>query len=444
MKYSYLSIILAGAIFASCKPTIEAPVPDKGNADFTTYVAVGNSLTAGYADGSLYRSGQENSYPAMLAAQFKMVGGGDFKQPLLPGEAGWPGLRRVLGYSKGCDGVTGLGPILYNAQIDTAGSIINIASQGPFNNVGVPGIRCIDYTTAGYAYGALVLGGVGYAYRFYPSPLTDRPIDVATKLNPTFFSMWLGSNDVLGYATNGGEGNGAGGTLPTDISPLSAFQSVYQSVVGAMVSKGAKGVLINIPDVTAIPFFTTVPAKGLALTSDAQVAALNTAYAPLGINFTLGANYFIIQDAAAPGGLRQIKSGEYILLTIPQDSIKCKGWGSSKPIPRKYVLDATEVANVQTATAAFNAVIKTAADANGLAYVDANTYLRTLQTGIKYNGVTYSPTFVSGGAFSLDGVHLTPRGYALIANQIISAINSKYAARISSVDVNKYDGVLFP
>lgn len=444
MKYSYLSAIAALSLFSACKPNIDAPLPDKGSADFTTYVSVGNSLTAGYADGSLYRSGQINSYPAMLAGQFKMVGGGEFKQPLLPGEAGWPALRRVLGYSTGCDGVTGLGPILYNAQIDTSGSINSIASQGPYNNVGIPGIRCIDYTLAGYAYAAYALGGIGYAYRFFPSPTTDKPLDVATKLNPTFFTMWLGSNDVLGYATNGGEGNGSGGTGLTDISPVALFQSTYQTVVNTMVAKGAKGVLINIPDVTAIPYFTTVPAQGLALSRQGQADSLSAAYAPLGIKFNVGANYFIIQDPAAPGGLRQIKSGEYILLTVPQDSIKCRGWGSVKPIPKKYVLDATEVVNVQAATKAFNDIIKAAADANGLAYVDANSYLKTLQSGIKFNGVTYTPTFVTGGAFSLDGVHLTQRGYALVANEIIRNINLKYNARISSVDVNHYNGVLFP
>jgi lysophospholipase L1-like esterase len=444
MKKTYIAAIAALSTLAACKPNIESQLPTKGTADFTTYVSVGNSLTAGYSDGTLYRNGQLNSYPSMLAGQFKMVGGGDFKQPLLPGNAGWPTLKRVLGYSTGCDGVTSLGPVFYSGTLDTAGSITNISAQGPFNNVGVPGIRCIDYTTAGYAYGALVLGGVGYAYRFYSSPTTEKPLDEATKLNPTFFTMWLGANDVLGYATNGGEGNGTGGTLPTDISPVTAFQSVYETVVSTMVANGAKGVLINIPDVTSIPFFTTVPAKGLALTRQGQADSLNAAYAPLGFKFSVGANYFVIQDATAPGGMRQIKSGEYILLTIPQDSIKCAGWGSLKPIPRKYVLDATEVANVQAATTSFNNIIKTSADAHGLAYVDANAYMKTLQSGITFNGVTFTPTFVSGGAFSLDGVHLTPRGYALIANEIIRVINQKYQSTISTVDVNKYSGLLFP
>ncbi len=441
-KYFSLALLAVAASFTACKPTIEGSTPSKGTADFSKYVAIGNSLTAGYADGSLYKSGQIASYPNMLAGQFKLVGGGEFKQPLLPGESGWPGPKRVLGISTGCDGVPGLGPIL-SSQTDTAGSLANIyISQGPFNNLGIPGIRAIDYLTPSYAYARVTSGGI-YALRIYQNPAVDRPIDVAARSNHTFFTMWLGANDVLGYATNGGAGV-VGGTNPNDISSVSDFQNAYKQTVDTMTAKGQKGVLINIPDVTTIPYFTTVPPKGLVLSRQGQADSLSAAYAPLGIRFNVGANGFIIQDNAAPGGLRQIKDGEYLILTLPQDSLKCGGWGSLKPIPASYVLDSKEVANVKSATQTFNAFIQQMATAKGLAYVDMNTYLKTLQSGITYNGLMFTPTFVSGGAFSLDGVHLTPRGYALAANQIIMAINAKYGSSVSQVDVTRYNGVLFP
>jgi lysophospholipase L1-like esterase len=443
MKYTYLKLLAAASVFTACKPNIEGIAPSRGGADFTSYTAIGNSLTAGYADGTLYRSGQINSYPNMLAGQFSLVGGGAFKQPLLPGEAGWPSPKRVLGISTGCDGVTGLGPVLYSGPSDTATSLDNISAQGPFNNLGVPGIRAIDYTVAGYAFGALALGGVGYAYRMYPNPMTDRPIDIAAKSNHTFFTMWLGNNDVLGYATAGGEGI-VGGTRTIDISPTTAFQASYKAVVDVMTAKGQKGVLINLPDVASTPFFTTIPVNGLLLARQGQADSLNQAYAPLGIKFNVGPNYFIVQDETVPGGRRQLKNGEYLLLTLPQDSIKCGGWGSRVPIPRRFVLDAREATNVMTATQSFNSFIQQLATTKGLAYVDMNSYLKTLQSGIRYNGVTYGPTFVTGGAFSLDGIHLTPRGYALAANQILAAINLKYGATLPQLDVNKYDGVRFP
>lgn len=446
MKKSYILAAAAAAItIASCKSKIDPVTPDRGEADFSTYVSVGNSLTAGFADGSLYRSGQESSYPNMLAGQFKLVGGGEFKQPLLPGESGWPILpaagfypKRILNYTTDCKGVTSLGPILFNSSVaDTAGSARSIAAGGPYNNVGIPGIRCIDYVFPGY-------GSVNpYAARFFSNPGIEKPIEVALKPVPTFFTMWLGSNDVLGYATSGGEG-AVSGTVIGDISPVATFKAAYDASVAAMVSNGAKGVLINVPDVTTIPYFTTVPAKGLALTRQGQADSLNAAYAPLGLHFAVGANYFVIQDVAAPGGMRQLTAGEYVLLTVPQDSIKCRGWGSVKPIPKQYVLTADEVMNVKTATDAFNQIIADNASKYNLGLMDANSYLRTLQSGITWNGVTYTPTFVTGGAFSLDGVHLTPRGYALVANEIIRVINQHYKSTIPNVDINKYSGIRFP
>lgn len=443
MKYFSLALLATTVSFTACKPTIEGSTPSKGSVDFSNYTAIGNSLTAGFADGSLYRSGQINSYPNMLAGQFKLVGGGEFKQPLLPGEGGWPLSRPklVLAPVTGCDGVPGLAPIPFpGSRADSAGSITNISAQGPYNNLGVPGIRAIDYLAPGYAR-VYFLGAPGYAFRFYDNPATDRPIDMAGRSKHTFFTMWLGANDVLGYATSGGAGV-VNGTNPDDISPVSIFQASYQATVDTMTAKGQKGVLINIPDVTTIPYFTTVPANGLKLTKD-QAAALTANYAPLSIKFNEGANPFIIADATT-GRPRQIRSGEYLILTTPQDSLKCGGWGSLKPIPANFVLDSTEVANVKNATQTFNAFIQQMAVAKGLAYVDMNNYLKTLQSGITYNGLTFTPTFVTGGAFSLDGVHLTPRGYALAANQIIMAINAKYGSSVPQVDVTKYNGVLFP
>lgn len=439
MKKLYILGLMA--FVASCKPNIEPEKPSKGDGvDFSSYVAVGNSLTAGYADNSLYRSGQENSYPSMLAEQFKTVGGGVFRQPLLPGEYGYPSAKLVLGSRQGpCDTTASLAPIPYTGALDTVGSSTNIFNTaGPFNNMGIPGIRCVDFVIPGYGY----LNP--YARRMFVSPTGSRPVDEVMVAKPTFFTLWIGSNDVLGYATSGGEGPAApGGT--NRISNVDQFNAAYDSVLSNLRRNGAQGVLLNIPDVTSIPFCTTIGAKSLMLSkNDANL--LNNAYNALGgfIRFSEGANYFIIEDSTVPTKFRHIKEGEYILLSTPQDSIKCKGWGTKKPIPGKYVLTGDEVAKIKTATAAFNNIIYLMARRENLAMVDMNSYLKTLQSGITFNGATFNANFVSGGAFSLDGVHLTPRGYAMVANQILMAINNKYKSTIPMVDVNKYKGIQFP
>jgi hypothetical protein len=49
--------LLAGLLFvAACKPDIHTPTPTAGTANFSRYIAVGNSLTAGYSNGGLYLS----------------------------------------------------------------------------------------------------------------------------------------------------------------------------------------------------------------------------------------------------------------------------------------------------------------------------------------------------------------------------------------------------
>lgn len=427
MKKLYIIGLMACGLTA-CKPNVDPVVGDKGSLNFNRYLAVGNSLTAGYEDGTLYKTGQENSYPAMLATQFRLVGGGDFIQPLLPGDNGYPNPKYILAVRKGpCDTASSITPVLYTGALDSVGSSNNISIKGPFNNTGIPGIRCVDYLIPGYA------KFNPYAARFF-SNLNARPIDEVMRVNPTFFTVWVGSNDVLAWATGGGDESA------TPISNTTAFQAAYDTIVTRLTGNGAKGIALNIPDITTIPYFTAIPAKSLTLTAR-QANDLNTVYNGTLVHFNEGLNYYAIQDVNGP---RQLHDGEYVLLSLPLDSVKCAGWGSRKPIPGKYVLTASEVDKVKTATTTFNDIIRTTAIAHNVAVMDMFAYFRTIQSGVSFNGVTYTPAFVSGGLFSLDGVHPSARGYALVANQIIMRLNDYYQATIPMVDANKYPGIKFP
>ena len=434
-----LFIILGLATLASCKPNLQSETPTANGLDFSSYLAIGNSLTAGYADGSLYKSGQQNSYPAIFSnhtAQF--FGLHDFKQPLLMSEGGFPGPKLVLGYSTGCDGNTSLGPVPFLGGTDSS-DFANISAQGPFNNMGIPGIRAIDYTMANYALLANLFG-YPYASRMFTTS-SAMPIDEAFRIAPTFFTMWLGSNDVLGYALGGGKGDPSQPLSPLNISNTAAFQTAYEAVVKRLSQSGAKGVLLNIPEVTSIPFFTTIPPYGLVLDT-AQAAGLNSIGLPE--HFHAGSNNFVIEDVSLPSGRRQIRNDELLLLSIPQDSLKCALWGTAKPIPHQYVLDAGELANIRAATSTFNGIITNMSSLYNFPVVDMHAYLATAVAGIKFNGADFNTQFISGGAFSLDGVHLTPRGNALVVNQIIHVVNGFYKSTIPDVDVNSFPGIKFP
>jgi lysophospholipase L1-like esterase len=464
MKIKLTIIALALTGMWACQPELNEFTPTKGNADFTTYLSAGNSLTAGYSDGALYKSGQQNSYAAIIAKQLESVGRtGEFKIPYIETEDG-VGFRGAamftklkMGYSVDCKGVASLSPVFANpeaTQQELGGFIGTPVSGGPFNNVGVPGAKVTHLLAPHYGDPAGLQTGTANPYfvRFASSTATSVLAD-ALAVNPTFFSLWIGNNDVLGYATSGGA---ADVITPVDGNPGFGFAASYGYIIQTLKTKASAGVVANIPDITSIPFFTTVPYNAIVLTDQAQVDALNAAYDALynvgaqelglpEIIWSLGPNPMVIADASNPLTMRQITSDELVLLTIPQDSLKCGGWGSQKPVPNQFVLTATEKAFVTDAVSAYNQIIKSVAEVNDLAFVDANDYMKQASdTGIKVDGVTFSNAFVRGNLFSTDGVHLTPQGNALVANLFIDAINAKYSASIPKVNVNEYNAVLLP
>ena len=114
------------------------------------------------------------------------------------------------------------------------------------------------------------------------------------------------------------------------------------------------------------------------------------------------------------------------------------------PIPAKYVLDQAEQAHIKAAVAGYNTVIKATAAAGHLAVADMNEYLTHFISGMVFDGIKMNTTFVTGGMFSTDGVHLNPRGCAVAANHFIDAINAKYGCSVPQADITKYKGLKFP
>lgn len=440
MIYKSLSIVTLATMIFSCKPNIEVQAPSKGTLDVKKYVAVGNSYTSGYADNALYNSGQLVSYPNLIAQQLKLVGGGDFKQPLVSdvsvGIGASMNARYVLAPYKDCQGITSLSPVPAAQQGDLTIWGTSVAAQGPFNNMGVPGAKAIYTVYAGYGNPSNGPGAFNpYFTRMTTDPTNASILSDAMAQNPTFFTLAVGDDDALAFAI-------AGGASET-ITPAPAFNASIDAIVGGMTANGAKGAIANIPSISNLPYFTTIPYNGLLL-DKANADALTAAYSPLGMTFSPGANPFVIEDASAPGQMRQIHQGEMILLSVPQDSLKCAGWGSMKPIPNQYVLTADEISQINDAISTFNTKLKSSATAKGLAFVDMDAFFKNVKQGIVYNGISMSAQYVQGGAFSLDGLHLTPIGNALMANEYIKAINSTYGSTIPQLDATKYKGVVFP
>ncbi|KAA3650269.1 MAG: hypothetical protein DWP98_05715 [Bacteroidetes bacterium] len=467
-----LLYIIPLGLAVSCAPEFEDEITfTNGQADFTTYVAVGNSLTAGFQSSALRKVRQENSFPAILAAQFAEVGGGAFKQPLLADGVGIGSSLNAelkLAYTTDCKGKTSIGPVPSAAagQADQFSPTTYIGANGPYNNVGVPGAKTYHLVASGYGNPANIAAGLAnpfYARFANPANYDESVAAAVARTKPTFFTMWIGANDVLGYGLQGGE---EGSDV---ITATATFNATYNMTLDSLLKSGAKGVLANIPNITSVPYFNVISRNGLELDAN-QAAQLNAAYAPYNsgidaavagslitpeqgnrrkISFTAGANRWVITDDklnSIPGlpKSRQMRHNEHLIMVTPQDSLKCAGWGSSKGIPSNYVLTSDEVTKINTATNEFNNVIKTAASKHNLGFLDANKLMAEMESGLTYNGVTYSADFVTGGAFSLDGFHPSTRGYAIIANEFIDVINDKYGAKVRKIDPNSYEGILFP
>ncbi|MFM7299566.1 MAG: hypothetical protein ACKO1R_00295, partial [Crocinitomicaceae bacterium] len=164
-----------------------------------------------------------------------------------------------------------------------------------------------------------------------------------------------------------------------------------------------------------------------------------------GYYFTVGSNPFMIVDPTANDfAVRQILSDELLLLSLPLDSVKCNQMGVLFPIRDEFVLDQGEIQELRTRIQELNAVIISLANQYNLALVRVDEFSSSLKTGFVYNGVSMSAKFVSGGAYSLDGIQYNAKGNALLANEFLKSINSKYKSRIPLLNANAYDATLFP
>ena len=465
-------LIICGlsCLFVACKPDVTlTSKPISGRANFSNYLAIGSSYTAGSADSSLTVNGQLYSLPALIFNQLALIPGDSggsksyFVQPLLHSDNGFPSAKFVLGYvHNSCTLDSSLSPIAYPNFVQDPIDAQRYTWQnynynhGQINNIGVPLIRMADFAFQGYgAPGNIIYNP--YAARFFNDISTSgTPFDELNyrvrNLHPSFFTVALGMEDILGYVMNGGIGDGTGLANPVlpnlyqsfDITPYNLFYKFYDSVVRVATSTGATGALLNIPDITAMPLCQVIPSNGLVITRQSEADSLNAKWAsrPRYKDFAVGNNQYMVYDNG--NNIRQSVPGELILMTVPQNGLTCLGLGSFTPIPNVNVLTTDELQHIRTAQQLFNEFIYHEALKYNLAYVDVAGCLNNVVSGVVYNGVTYNANFVSGGAYSLDGVNLTQRGYALVANTTIAAIDSFYKATVPLADVNKYHGVLFP
>ena len=433
MKNISIFIFAVTIFLSSCKPSIEDPNYSKGEINPDRFIMIGGGHSAGYMDDALYNEGQQNSLANLIANQLKLVGLQQFNQPLVDANSvgvGLTGLSAMyLNYKTDCKGVTSLSPVRIATNGDQTILSDNLySSTTPFGNYGIPGLKLMDVNSPNYATSNAFFSRMA-------SSITTTVSSDAVAANAKFFATYLGIEDVLAFAKSGGTQS-----LPDPAD----FQAAYASLIQNLTANGAKGVVGIIPDVTEMPYFTTIPWNGLNLDS-ANNTTLNSVYNPIGYFFNLGANPFMIEDTSANMfGIRQILSSELLLLGLPLDSVKCYQMGVLFPLRDEFVLDNAEITELRNKIDQYNAAIRSIASQYGLAVAETGSFVSRLKTGFIYNGISINAKFVSGGAYSLDGLHFNPRGNALLANEFIKAINTKYNSNIPELNAGAYRSILFP
>jgi len=485
----------------SSAPVVVAPSP--GTADFSKYVAIGSSTSAGFTDGALYPAGQFNSFPNIIAGQLALTGGGQFNQPLISSGDGFGGVN-MDGSLRGRSFInTTPGAPPSQAILFKTGSPLT-TSTGSISNFGVPGARLIDAAAAGYGTLNPFFG------RFQSSP-TASILSDAVAANSSFFTFWMGDNDVLGYALNGGAAGETFNPLnPSTLTSTDTFTGAISAMFDALSQGNKPGFVLNIPPITTLPFFqvvTSLTAAGFKIIPlDAATAtAVNGAYAAYNgglqaavagslitdqerirrtIQFVAGNNAPVITDESLTNlsalglpSIRQADASDRYPLTAIQviGTLQTPGnpnsvIGVGVPVPDQFTLTLSEQVNIITRTAQLNGIIAAqVASRSNLTLVDihplyANLFgLTTTQAtqlaltpsgvsaadgvlGIRIGGATLvplslSPSSLFSSVFSSDGIHPNGQGAALISNEEIKAINQRFGATVPQVLVANYPSI---
>ena len=431
---------LAMSFLQACKTDFASLQYTSGDADFTQTVAIGGNFLSGYQDGALTADGQQKSVAALLTEQFKFSNGGTFNQALLPAGDGigltnkaWQSPYRqaeTLGNFTDCKGETSLFPIEHPMRISEA-SLFLMPTGGACSDFAIPFARLDDLADISFGTAAKS----PYFHRFASAPGASSAIDDALHQNPSFFILWTGMEDIYNFALSGGTAGA--------ITDAAVFSQTLEALLQKLEKTGAKGVIANIPDLDAFPYFSLVSPRALNLTVN-QADSLNALTGSI-FEFKEGENGFIVKDIASPFGYRQMTTYDRVLFSVPIDSIKCHFLGViPADMPNQYVLDSLECAAVRSNIQAYNTAIASLASKYELAFVDMNRYFQDLQKGIANDGVHYSPEFIKGGFFSLDGYHPNQKGYGLISNEFVRSINQRYHANVPETLCKDCKGIRFP
>lgn len=371
---------------------------------FARYVSMGNSITAGFQSAGINDSTQVLAYGNLLAKQMQTP----YFQPLLNRPGCPPPIVNVFLR-------TVVGPPL-NPALPCA-----LRKQQPvpppfLNDVAVPGAEAEDILT-------------NLSPNSNPNTLTTillgglSQVQAMQRANPTFVSVWVGNNDVLGPAIDtANAGN------PAEVETPAVFNARYDSILDAIDQTPAKGkgILIGVNDVVTIPY----------LSYGSTYLFVKT------IPGALPANFVVSLDCA-PRALGGVGDTTLVPFRYGFGLIAAAQAGATDTLDclNDHNITANELANLHSVVATYNQHIASEAQGRGYAFIDPNPAILavkadTSQFAVFPHANPADPKFTTapfGNAFSRDGVHPSTSSHKLIANYLIQTINAKYGTHLAAI-----------
>jgi hypothetical protein len=379
-------------------------------ADFSRFVVAGDSLSAGYQNSQLIESGQVHGYANVIATQ----AGVSLNLPLLP-YPGYPQIAPIVPPSYAV--VIGLDQTPFDALLNKP-QTLDVAVPG-FTVAALVGLPPVcNPNPLDALYPIEVMAAKILNPNCSPNPPTE--LGVAAALKPTTAVLWIGSNDALFSLL-------FVDTPPTDALTFSGLYSVAATTMAGASEHLVHLVVANIPDVTLTAYLTSVTKLA---------AILNL---PVGnMKKKLGLDP---HDMVTPYAFPVIEAMRSSLTALPDSVLTASG----SPVP--IVIRAATLSDIRAHVIEYNAAIAIEAAANGATLVDIYSLINDLAAnGVVVGGQKLTTDFM-GGLFSLDGVHPTNTGYAIIANEFIKTMNRSLQAGIPPVSVaqvSKTDPLIFP
>ena len=367
----------------------QAQTSNAGN--FTATVFLGDSLTAGYQSGSLLDTAEVHGWAPLVATQ----AGFSITQALIA----YPGAPSTLLLNSASPLSIGTAAGTTTGRTNPSSQVSDLAVPGAFLNDIANTVPVVSPTTGEQQITQLVLGYPGFGLGEANSQAT-----FAVNAKPTTIFLWAGNNDALVADLDG---------TPNSMTSAADFATQYTALIKELTTRTSAHLVIGtIPDVTLVPYL--------------QPAALILGEYSTGTGFPI----------AALSALFGIAAGDYV---TPEglDEISAILAGTQKtPVSDPGVLTAAEAVTVQANVVAYNKVISDQATAAGATLVDINALFAGLAAnGLTINGYKGTNGFL-GGFFSLDGIHPTNTGYAVVANTFIDAMNAAFKTTVADVNLS--------